>query len=371
MDELRMIDVINLLGIPKPQKSSGYEYQVKCPVCGTEKNSRKTLYINLKEDVFHCFKCNCAGRTTGLYLLFKGMDDTPENRKLAYKNITEGVRSPFYTKPQKPENIIQTEIASVDVRHKTYSTLLSYLNLEPNHRQNLLNRGITNDDIEHLGYKSLSAKSPKDIYKKLLDAGCVLEGVPGFYKDGDNNWAIADVTSSGILIPFKNIEGKITGLQKRLDVTTKGKFRWFSSSSYNYGTKAENAIHIVGSPNTPLVIVTEGGMKADIINLLSNKTVVAVSGVNSIKGLQNLIEDLRDNHGLSVLKLAFDMDFLTNEQVEKAYNSLVSMVESTGVKYHKLVWDPAYKGLDDFLKHIKDTKQCKLVGDKQVKNKST
>lgn len=358
MEECQMLDVVHLLGIPKPPKGRGAKYRVKCPACVTD-SSEKTLGLDLEENIFHCFKCGCTGRSTGLYLLFSGMEDTPENRKLAFKNIKEGITSPLYVKPDKPEKTIKLHpIASVEDRNKTYTMLLNLLTLTPIHRGNLLRRGLTDTDIARLGYRSLNEKNSVGVCQKLINAGCVLEGVPGFYKSNNGKWALADADVSGILIPYRNVDGKIIGVQKRLDQTAngKGKFRWLSSSSYNRGTKAEGCVHIAGNPDARLVVITEGGMKADIVNTLCNKTVVAVPGVNSTQKLRAILEELRENHGLEILKLAFDMDFISNPQVEKAYNALVAMVEELEIPYNKLVWDPKYKGLDDFLKYCKDSK---------------
>jgi len=331
---------------------------MKCPICSSDKK-RKTLYVNFEKDTFNCFKCGVSGKTTGFYLLCTGMDDTPENRKVAYKNIMAGIKSPLYVKVERPQNnIVQSDLASVEVRNKTYTLLLNFLTLEAHHRENLIKRGLDDTDIARLGYRSLSEKTAKGVCQKLLDAGCVLEGVPGFYKSKNGRWMIADSSSSGILIPFRDENGKIFGVQKRLDVTAenKGRFRWLSSSNYSYGTKADGGIHISGSPDVASVIITEGGMKADIVHTFTGRTVVAVPGVNSTQRLQEVLENLRDNHGLEVVKLAFDMDFLTNPQVKKAYRALCALVERMGLPYHKLEWNPEYKGLDDYLKFLKDKK---------------
>lgn len=353
-----IIDIINLLHLPKPKNYEGKEFPMKCPVCCSE-SGRKTLYVNFEKNTFNCFKCGASGKQPNFYLLFTGMEDTPENRKLAVKNIKAGIANPLYVKPEKPEKTIyESPLASVEVRNKTYTLLLNFLTLEAHHRENLIERGLDDTDIARLGYRSLSEKTAKGVCQKLLDAGCTLEGVPGFYKSQNGRWMLADTKNSGILVPFKDFKGKIFGIQKRLDVTEagKGRFRWLSSSGYNHGTKADGGVHISGNPESRLVVVTEGGMKADIINTFTNKTVIAVPGVNSTKRLRPILEELRDVYGLEILKLAFDMDYITNPQVEKAYNSLCALVKDLKIPYHRLKWDENYKGLDDYLKYLKDTK---------------
>lgn len=348
--DVTILDVVGVLGLPHP-KDGQRQYNISCPCCDT-KPKEAHLNINLAKGVFNCPRCKTHGGTIGLYMLFTGMDDTKENRKKAYRNIKNGIANPLYVRPTyEPKKNIECNLAPAETRHKTYSALLSHLGLAKSHRDNLLNRGLSDDDIKRLGYKSAPTKNCQKLCKLLLEEGCTLEGVPGFWKNKSGNWCVGD-DMTGILIPFKDVEGRILGIQKRLDKPVgKRKFRWVSSTGFPYGTKTENFIHISGNPDARVVILTEGGMKGDIINTLCGKTVVAVPGVNSIQRLKVVLEDLRDNHGLEVVKTAFDMDFLSNEYVEKAYNTLLAMLEEIGITYHILVWDEEYKGLDDYLKH--------------------
>ena len=61
--------------------------------------------------------------------------------------------------------------------------------------------------------------------------GCVLEGVPGFYEEESGEWSIHfTAKSSGFLVPVRNIEGFIVGMQIRLDHPYDGrKYMWLSS----------------------------------------------------------------------------------------------------------------------------------------------
>ena len=48
---------------------------------------------------------------------------------------------------------------------------------------------------------------------------------------------------------------------------------------------------------------------------------------------------------------AFDMDFLNNPHVQKGYCRLVRLLEDAGIPFGTYLWDPAYKGLDDYIWH--------------------
>ncbi len=91
-------------------------------------------------------------------------------------------------------------------------------------------------------------------------------------------------------------------------------------------------------------------MKADIISTIKgSKAVLAVPGVSSIQKLEDILIDLKNNKGINRVVTAFDMDYLTNEQVEKAYNNLCGLLRKIGIEYHKQSWPPYCKGYDDYL----------------------
>lgn len=55
--------------------------------------------------------------------------------------------------------------------------------------------------------------------------------------------------------------------------------------------------------------------------------------------------------GLEKVMTAFDMDFLSNVSVRKGYLRLLDLLDETEIIYGTYLWDPKYKGLDDFLNH--------------------
>ena len=46
---------------------------------------------------------------------------------------------------------------------------------------------------------------------------------------------------------------------------------------------------------------------------------------------------------------AFDMDFMENPHVQGGYRTLVSLLSDAGFRYGTYLWDPRYKGLDDYV----------------------
>ena len=175
-----------------------------------------------KKNVFKCNRCGESGGMLSLYGRIYGLDN-----QTAYEEIKGALgrneQAPSYQvrkreiAPKEPE--IPSAMPAPDyVRHKTYSTFFSMLVLADTHRQNLLKRGFTEQQIEENGYKSTPVFGYKKLTGKLLSAGCIVEGVPGFYQDKDGEWTIHfSNKSSGFLVTVRNIDGLIVGAQIRLD----------------------------------------------------------------------------------------------------------------------------------------------------------
>ena len=246
----------------------------------------------------------------------------------------------------KPEVKPECPLTDIDSRHATYSALLSKLSLAADHRENLLSRGLTEADIERLGYKTTPVIGMSALAKQLRSEGHYLAGVPGFYRDTSGSWCFIH-EKRGILIPVRDHLGRIQGLQVRRDNVTKRKFRWISSTDQEDGCRAEGWTHLVG-PVRPTLVLTEGPMKADVINALTGMTVLAVPGVNTLTQLELMLTELR-REGLVEIKTAFDMDFAVNHHVQNGYNSLLALLGNMGFRYGTYLWDPNYKGLDDYI----------------------
>lgn len=155
----------------------------------------------------------------------------------------------------------------------------------------MLRRGLTDEAIERLGYKSTPVVGFHALAQSLLDEGYTLFGVPGFYRDEDGRWTMA-VWRRGILIPGTYL-GKIQGFQIRLDNKMKkgGKFLTFSSRDELDGAMGENWCHLVG-PVRERILLIEGYMKADIVNHFTGQTILAVPGVTSLQHLEAALRDL-------------------------------------------------------------------------------
>lgn len=341
MKTITMADIAPLCGIPYPAAGRN-SVNIRCPKCDRP-GGRKHLHIDFAKNVFRCPKCNWNG---GIFDLFSQYTGVPREsaRESIYNLLDSGVQAS--RERWIPSRNTELPIAPLEVRHQTYSALLSLLELTPDHYENLRKRGLSEEVIYRNQYKSTLAYGFSAIAKKLLDDGFQLAGVPGFYQKADGNWALAE-SNRGFYIPVRTRDGAIQGLQIRLDKAVKRKYRWLSSAEFNHGTPASVFCHVAG-PEQHTMILTEGPLKADVIYHLSGDSVIAVPGVTSLHHLQPLLLDLQ-KRGLEKVMTAYDMDLLDNPNVKEANIRLGEMLNSLGIDWGLYYWPREYKGLDDYL----------------------
>lgn len=152
--------------------------------------------------------------------------------------------------------------------------------------------------------------------------------------------------SRGILIPVRDSKGRIQGMQIRRDNAARRKFRWVSSTGRTDGCKAEDGYILRGTAQYGAA--HRGPMKADVIHYLTGQTVLAVAGVNTLTQLELILPQLHEQ-GVERIMTAFDMDFMENPHVQGGYRTLVSLLSDAGFRYGTYLWDPRYKGLDDYV----------------------
>jgi len=335
----RMADVLPLVGLPDPPQFRR-DYYVSCPRCDNEQG--KHLNIHLEKDVFRCARCDIKGGVFDLYAL---ITDIPRDRVLADlrskmgSNIVPAQRKPTPAPP------VESPCADIAVRDVVYRALLARLTLEPDHELNLTNRGLPLETIMHNGYRTTPIAGTKTLAKQLLADGHSLAGIPGFYMK-DNQWQFVS-EHRGILIPVRDVQGRIQGLQLRRDNVLKRKFRWISSASYTNGCRAEGWTHVAGPPQETIILI-EGPLKADVVHRLTGHTVLAVPGVNALTHSEKTLLELR-RLGVRHIMTAFDMDFLYNPHVQSGYDSLAQKLMALGFCYGTYLWNPDYNGLDDFV----------------------
>lgn len=344
--------VVDLLGIEVVRKTTT-QWHCRCPFCADRKAHMNVL---LTSDVFRCNRCGRGGGVLHLYAEYCNV-----GRSTAYEElcrIFKGEDPPETLKrdPQ-PSGAGELSVASPEIRDNTYANLLSLLSLCPTHLESLLARGLNQEEIDQLGYRTTPTMRLNKIVTELLERGCVLEGVPGFYCDRDSGrWAL-DFRGSGIMIPDRNQHGQIEAIQIRLDKVTHSKFYNLTSTDQYYGTKAHCCAHFIGVSGTDsdeTVCLTEGVMKADIAFCLSRRLgyphgFVGLTGVSNKSQLASAFTSLLDLGKRRILVM-FDADYKSNDAVRQARENAILTGAEQGFEMVPVSWDPHHKGIDDLLK---------------------
>jgi len=302
-------DVAYLLNLYIRHKSA-VSWDADCPFCG----GKGKLNLNLKKNVFRCNRCGENGGMLVLYGRVYGVDNKTAKEEIE-DTLNRHERSLSYEMKQKtiqkdaPE-IVNAQLASIEDRNRTYSMLLSMLVLADAHKENLLKRGLTEAQIEQNGYKSTPLFGFKKLTKRLLDAGCQVEGVPGFYQE-EGEWTLHfSKKTAGYLVPYRDMQGRIQGMQIRLNQPFDGcKYMWMSSVNFHMGVSSGSPVHLAGELGATVVYITEGGLKGDVAHALSGETFGCIAGVNLYANLPEFLKMMKQ-HGTKYVYEAYDMEKL-------------------------------------------------------------
>lgn len=268
----------------------------------------------------------------------------------------------LYQKQQRPSCSVASNLAPLARRHDAYYDLLQMLKLSPEHMANLLGRGLSPDRVQENMYRTMPANwhERRDIACQLAKTHD-LRGIPGFYtRHGE--WHLSG--KAGFLIPYLTTDGYVQGIQIRLDNSSDGKYRWLSSNPkhldkqgrpiFENGTAAMSWVHVTGDTRKTTVCITEGALKGDVASFLRNEALfVCVPGVSSTEYLLDTLKELNSNK----IFICYDMDLLNNLEVSKALHKIrQTVIENLSVPCETYMWNPAYKGIDDFLLYRRNLK---------------
>lgn len=355
-----ILDVVELLHLKIRRRQANSIY-VDCPICG---DKRGKMNVNFAKNVWHCNYCDEGGGMLALYAKVYEISTSDAYREIC-EALQTGDPAPAYEVKQpepkeKTQEVPQSERVSIQEVHQTLSLLFSMLSLSDAHRKHLrLKRGLTDTQIDELGYKSTPPPYLCRSYtERLLKQGCAIQGVPGFYLNEGDKWTVKFYKrTAGIIIPVHGIDGLIRGAQIRLDVPIKNKddppdkegtkYIWLSSSNKKMGITSGSPIHFIGNPFSRVVYVTEGYLKADVSHYLMNRSFAATAGANNVSQLGPLFAFLSQN-GTEVIVEAEDMDKFRNDKVTRGASKIYLMARQYGMECRRLTWNPNYKGIDDW-----------------------
>ena len=342
-DKLPIVDAARRCGVALDSRTlRRREVEATCPFCHDHGPGKYHLSLNTATDQYRCHLCGTRGNSVTLYAQLMGVT----NREAYQALKQEGKVYPMPRQEASPKDA-ERQPLPLERRHEAYAAMLDHLTLLDQHRENLLERGLSEERIARNQYRSMPET---DAGRRLLAAllrscGHELLGLPGF-RTYYGDWTLSG--PKGFLVPVRNQNGLIQGMKIRLDDADKPdrKYRWLSSRDLTNGTRSYSYIHVTGDTTQKRAFLTEGPLKGDVASYLAHDALfVCVGGVNAIRGLKKTLVGL----GVSRVVEAMDMDQMTNPDVRNAVLAMRKEVQAIkGLKYTKYTWNPAYKGIDDY-----------------------
>ena len=332
-------DILQLLGIDFP--SGQVEVRIACPKCSKGDGKRK-FFFNVALGCGHCYSCGFEAGATDFYAASAQISHEEAVKDIRAKIGNKKNQAGAQSRYEPVQSGKKVSAADEKVRNAAYQNLLQTLVLTERHRTDLQGRGLTVAAIQKHGYKSypILYRTACDCVDRLLERGCVMEGVPGFYRK-EKSYKLVNMPE-GYLIPVRSLSGAIQGMQLRVQ-TPKApdytKYFTFSSARYPGGTSSRAYLHYVGSDTDDTIWITEGALKANIAHEISGASVLAVPGVSSLSFVPETLRTLK-KRGVRKVVVAYDMDYFINAHVQDSLKKLVTIIKDVGLEATQKIWNP-------------------------------
>lgn len=318
-----------------------------CPKCGGKDRFRM---IDPDRGAVLCNQCFNSGNGDGFAAVgWMNGSSFPEVVQAVGSVIGCVLDSATVNAPASPSQT--TALGPPELRNSVYRAVLANCPLDLQHSTNLTRRGLNAEIVRRFEYATLRKSGRTALAGKLLrEFGPDVMKVPGLHT-GTNSRSGEQYLSfsgwAGMLIPVRDVEGRVIALKVRADEDRPGG-RYSSVSSKSKGGPSPGApVHVpLSTPrNAPVYRVTEGELKADIAYHRSGIPTLSMPGVNNQSGVVDVLNEL----GATTVRLAFDSDSATNPTVAVAANKLADNLRGAGFTIEREVWPVEYKGIDEAL----------------------
>jgi hypothetical protein len=229
-----------------------------------------------------------------------------------------------------------------------YSRILESLTLSPEHAVQLLRRGIDEEAIIRNRYGSVSSHSVMTALVGDIANQMNIEGVPGLYR-WKGQWRIV-AEKSELLIPVRDHRFRISALCRSTGDPAR-KYPWVSSKASPSGCPPHHA-EPWNVEFRPVLFVTEGALKADVIAAGLRFTTIGLAGATNVP--PGFGTTLRDAYPLTVsVFVAYDSDVREKPNVAEGRRRLVKSLGESSFQVRILEWNSSDgKGLDDVLANM-------------------
>lgn len=232
----------------------------------------------------------------------------------------------------KTNNQRRRQSLTAQERHEQYTRLLSELTLHPDDRADLIRRGLTHEQIELAGFKSIQR------YQRLPSQYSTL--LPGISRG--NRLIIAD---EGYLCPVRNADGLIVACQVRLRTlpnTETSRYRWLNGGNqtlhlYPDGCKAEGELPLAvfrpeGKPEGIALAEGTGAKPFLVAQRLNLLTIGAAGGqwASSLELFRQTLEKVAIEVSSQIIKIFPDAGDILNPSVMSRWQRVITLLEEWG-----------------------------------------
>jgi hypothetical protein len=238
--------------------------------------------------------------------------------------------------------------ADADTLHAVYSALLVRLLLSTAHRADLQRCGLPDAEIDRRQYRTFPVQKraalARDLHVRFGDGVLRVPGIITRERDGRRYFTLAG--AAGLLIPVRDVMGKIVALKLRKDKSGGGRYSYLSSSRHG-GPGSGAPVHVPTGIQAPAEIVrlTEGERKSDIAFVLTGLPTISTPGVSSWRACLPVLKAL----GCKIVRLAFDADAKDKPSVARALDAAAVALAAEGFAVELERWPAEHKGIDDAL----------------------
>lgn len=312
----------------------------RCPF--HEDGGRPNMAVFPRTNTFKCFACGVMGDALDFVSRIENIGTAKAARRIEQMQGTSR------------QLIVWTggERADAAYLDRVYRALLDELSLSGEHRAALARRGLSPKAIQEGGYRSLPVAGRWPVIDRLERRGLDLSGVPGFARSRTGQgWNLYG--RAGLLVPVRDLQGRILGCQVRADADDAGpRYRWLSTPDTENrvgGASSGAPCHVAGRKLVRrrwAVWVTEGPLKAEVASHLLSVPMLGVAGVANWRKALPVIQVLEVQRVI----LAFDQDesAKTRQAVERNLADFRETLESMGSQVLVASWGRG-KGVDDAL----------------------
>jgi hypothetical protein len=297
-------------------------------LCGHSPNARKFD----REGLYICVNDKAKGHTPHVWVLAK--DDTWDDAAQARYHLEKCLRLDRTIKAK--QEALEKELGLPD-RDKYHRAIQSQLSLSSAHRKHLLDRGLYDDQIETIGFVSVTK------FQKLK--GTFPDNLPGYNTYSKNLTNFKD----GILIPIFQ-EDKIAAFKIRLDEANDGQ-RYTSLSSQKYTSfhlYGESPLAVLHGDKNKGLWLCEGELKPLVANQKFNIAILggAKYWQNSPNHCSKFLARFKEIYG-NRLNIGLDGGDILNQQVMNQIISEYKFFESQGFDVCFVWWNQVTKEEND------------------------